>query len=132
MCAQQWRRVERIGSLLADVLPARVRRNMAGWKALELWPQVAGEKVARRTAAVAFRDGRLTVEVVNSAWIQRLSSSNRHYLKQLNQAVGSAQVTDIVYRVNPSLTSMPASSTATPAGETQEDGNRPTGPDDAS
>jgi len=105
MPARQWRRVERIGSLIEDVLPARVRRNMAGWQALELWSRVAGAEAARRSAVVAFRDGRLTVEVVNSAWIQRLSASNRRFMQELNRAVDGARVDEIVYRVNPALAS---------------------------
>ncbi len=116
MSPQRWRRVERIGSLIAEVLPARVRRNMAGWQAVELWSQVAGPDVARRTAAVAFRDGRLTVEVVNSAWIQRLSSSSRRYLESLNQAIDGAQVTEIIYRVNPALVSRQETGSAEPTG----------------
>ena len=54
--------MDRIGGPLKDLL-ARLRLSgpMVGWRAVELWPEVVGERVAARTRAVAFREGTLGI-----------------------------------------------------------------------
>ena len=103
MARGDWRRLERIGGVVSGALPERVRRGLAGWRAVEVWPQVAGTDAARRSAAVSFRDGRLTVEVVNSVWMHQLTASTRRYVREINETLGAAVVEEIIYRVNPRL-----------------------------
>jgi hypothetical protein len=75
---------------------------------------VVGDAAAARSAAVSFRDGRLLVEVVNSVWIDRLSSSRQQHLAELNKEIGSRVVREIIYRLNPRLPAHP------PAGRTRD------------
>jgi len=101
--SREWRRLERIGELVSAALPVRVRQGLIGWQAIDLWGEVVGRDAARRSAAVSFRDGRLIVEVVNSVWMQQLSASTRRYQRQLNEALRTPAVQEIVYRLNPRL-----------------------------
>jgi hypothetical protein len=49
------------------------------------WPVVCGPAVASRTKAVGFSEGRLTVEVPDSAWRSQLMAFLPRYLSGLNE-----------------------------------------------
>jgi len=68
---------------------------MRGWKAVELWPEVAGERIAARARAVGFRDGVLLVSVDSAAWMNELSYLRHHIVQELNRRLGEGVVTDI-------------------------------------
>ena len=46
--------------------------QISGWEAVEVWSEVVGDRVAKRTRAVRFRDGTLFVEVDGAAWVNEL------------------------------------------------------------
>ena len=80
-----------------DLLPGLLERfglasGVAGWRAVREWPEVVGERVARRTRAVSFEKGVLLVEVDGSAWLQELGFLKRELIGQLNRHLGSNQV----------------------------------------
>ena len=50
----------------------------------ELWPQVVGEQVARRTRPVALRDGRLICSVPNEHWRAQLESMRPLLVRSVN------------------------------------------------
>jgi predicted nucleic acid-binding Zn ribbon protein len=85
---------------LAAILPAVLEqlglaRTAEGWRAVSEWPAVAGERIARHTRALSFRDGTLAVEVEGSAWMQELSLLKRELLRNLNRHLGADVVTDV-------------------------------------
>src|SRR4029450_6940464 len=80
-----------------DLLPNLLERfglaeGVAGWRAVHEWPEVVGERVARRTKATRFDQGVLLVEVDGSAWLQELGFLKRELISQLNRHLGSNQV----------------------------------------
>src|SRR5262245_3494342 len=80
-----------------DLLPGLLERfglaaGVAGWRAVHEWPEVVGERVARRTRAISFDQGVLLVEVDGSAWLQELGYLKRELIGQLNRHLGSNQV----------------------------------------
>ena len=88
--------VEAVGGVLARVLEGLgLSREMTGWKAVEAWPKLVGPRIARRTRAVAFRDGMLHVEVEGSAWMQELSYLKRELVQRINQELGGEPVRDV-------------------------------------
>lgn len=85
---------------LAAILPGvlrdlRLDEAAAGWRAVADWPALAGERIARRTRAVAFRDGVMTIEVEGSAWMHELGFLKRELVRRANQRAGADVVRDV-------------------------------------
>lgn len=68
-------------------------------KAVVLWEEVVGAKVARRAKAEAVRGGILFVRVANSTWMQELSLLKEGIIEKLNALMEGGIVKDIVFRV---------------------------------
>jgi Dna[CI] antecedent, DciA len=86
----------RIGGPLDELLNVlHLRDPMVGWKAVELWPEVVGPRVAAHTQAVSFRDGVVFVEVDTAAWMNELAYLRRKIAGDLNARLGSERVTEI-------------------------------------
>jgi hypothetical protein len=86
---------------VGDVLPAlldglQIARPLAGWRAVAEWPQVVGERLARRTRAVRWSEGKLWVEVQGSVWLHELGFLKRDLIQRLNRHLGADLVQDLV------------------------------------
>jgi len=96
--------VKKIGQPLERLLKRLgVAETMHGWRAVELWPEVAGERVADHARAVGFRDGVLVVEVDNPAWMNELTYLQRRFAAELNKRLGEDIVREV--RLRPARTS---------------------------
>jgi predicted nucleic acid-binding Zn ribbon protein len=85
-----------IAAILPDVLrDLRLEDAAAGWRAVADWPALAGERIAKRTRAVAFRDGVMTIEVEGSAWMHELGFLKRELVRRANQRVGANIVREV-------------------------------------
>ncbi len=85
---------------LATILPGLLRDMgledpAKGWRAVTDWPALAGERIARRTRATAYRDGVLWVEVEGSAWMHELGYLKQELIGALNRELGGNRVRDI-------------------------------------
>lgn len=88
--------MDRIGGPLRDLLARlRLESPMHGWKAVELWPEVVGERVASRTRAISFREGTLVVEVASAAWMQELGYLKRRLIDDLNRQLGEDAIREV-------------------------------------
>jgi predicted nucleic acid-binding Zn ribbon protein len=65
-------------------------------EALNLWPEVVGEKIAKVTEAKDVREGRLFVKVENSVWRNELYYLKQDFINALNRRLGQVSVNDIV------------------------------------
>ena len=65
--------------------------------ALDLWPEVVGEKIAKVTEAKDVREGRLFVKVENSVWRNELYYLKQEFITELNLRLGQNIVNDIVF-----------------------------------
>ena len=74
-------------------------QDVQAWRAVEDWPLVVGDRVARHTRAVGFREGTLRVEVEGSAWMQELGFLKRDLIRRSNQHLGSDLVRDVRFVV---------------------------------
>jgi predicted nucleic acid-binding Zn ribbon protein len=74
-----------VPQLLRDL---KLDADVTGWGAVEAWPKIVGERVARRTRAVRFQEGTLRVEVQGSAWAYELGFLKRPLLRELQKQVG--------------------------------------------
>ena len=88
--------MERIDAPLRDLIRRLgLEPGMRGWKAVELWPDVAGTRVAERSRAVDFRDGTLVVAVDHPAWMNELMFLRRRFTAELNRRLGEEIVREI-------------------------------------
>lgn len=85
---------EVLGELVGTLgIHAQLQRH----EVVNLWPQVAGEKVSKVTRAREVRDGKLFVEVESSAWRNELFYLKYELVKKINSRVGAQVVHDIVF-----------------------------------
>jgi len=91
--------MDRIDGPLRDLL-ARLRLSepLVGWRAVELWEDVVGERVAARARAVAYRDGELVVEVDSATWMTELTYLKPRVIAEINRRLASEAVRDIRLR----------------------------------
>jgi predicted nucleic acid-binding Zn ribbon protein len=74
-----------VGNVLDDYMPKlRLEDRFAAAQATDLWREVVGPEVARRTRAVGVRDGELLIEVNGSVWMGHLTLLRRGYLDEIN------------------------------------------------
>jgi len=91
--------MERIGGPLKGLLSRlRLTEPMMGWQAVELWPEMVGQRVAAHSKAVAFHDGTLIVEVDSHAWMNELAYLKRRLIPDLNRRLESDVVKEIRLR----------------------------------
>lgn len=105
--AERWRcaKLEPLSGALAGALPDAIRRNLPGWRGVLGWEAAVGPDVSRRSRAIAYHDGRLTVQVAGSVWMHHLSALKPRLLASVNAVTGSAEpvIRDIVFVVDPAL-----------------------------
>lgn len=89
-----------LNSVLKDsVQTAAGEPRLQGAGAVQLWPRVVGEAVARATRAAYVHDGVLLVEVKSSVWGYELGFYKETFLTLLNEGLGSPLIQEIRFRV---------------------------------
>mgnify|MGYP001572522136 CR=1 FL=1 len=92
-----------IGNLLNDVLQQYgLTQRLKEFQAVEAWPEVVGENIAKITLAREVRDGRLYVEVssterAGSAWRNELYFLKADIIEKLNKKSGQNIIHDIMF-----------------------------------
>jgi predicted nucleic acid-binding Zn ribbon protein len=77
-----------VGSLLGRILSGlHVEERAAASAATDVWADVVGPDVARRTHAVGVRDGELMVEVQGAVWMGHLAVLRQSILEEVNDRV---------------------------------------------
>lgn len=66
-------------------------------KAVLVWNKVVGERILKRTQSLYARDGKLVVEVENSAWMNELSFLKSEIITKLNKELGDWVIDDIIF-----------------------------------
>jgi hypothetical protein len=77
--------MEAVGHIVNDVLDARGwREKVLEQMAVELWPEVVGDTMARHTMAEKFRGGTLNVRARSPQWTQELHFHQARIIARLN------------------------------------------------
>lgn len=63
-----------------------------------IWTEAVGKNVAAHARPTYFDQGRLTVEVDSSAWINELKFMKKTIITNLNEKLGVKKVRDIVFK----------------------------------
>lgn len=94
------KKVESIGDILGRVLRSlEIDKKLDETKAVMLWPEVVGDKIAANTRAVSVTRGRMLVEAKGPAWVQECTMMRLKIKEKLNTRIGSEAVKEIVFRV---------------------------------
>ncbi|UCF78414.1 MAG: DUF721 domain-containing protein [Candidatus Eiseniibacteriota bacterium] len=72
-------------------------KRILGWSALGLWEEVVGPRIASNAKPVAYRDSKLFVQVVTTAWLHELSYMREEILTRMNKRLGARVIRDIVF-----------------------------------
>ena len=96
------REMENVSSIVTNVLEAR------GWRgkvleqmAVELWPEVVGDVIARHTLAERFKNGTLYVRARSPLWTQELHFHHDRVIARLNGRLKANLVAKIRCSVTP-------------------------------
>ena len=94
--------MENVSNIITGVLEAR------GWRgkvleqmAVELWPEVVGDVIARHTLAERFKGGTLFVRARSPQWTQELHFHHDRVIARLNGRLKANLVQNIRCRVTP-------------------------------
>ena len=88
----------RVDALLEQVLEKHgVRRQVERNRALDLWPEIVGEQLARVTRVRGLDENALFVEVRSSAWLMELSMMKEEFLERVNERVTDVPFQRIVF-----------------------------------
>ena len=88
-----------LGSIISDSMD----RGFLGLaretvKVFTVWEQAVGAYNAGRSKPESIKDGRLTVIVESSVWIDRFGYFKTEFIEKINQALGAPVVKEIVFR----------------------------------
>lgn len=87
---------ELLGKALAGVLDALdTRGQFALFRLVRVWPQVAGDAIARHTEISSLKFHTAVIKVSTAMWIQELNLMRRQILSKLIEAMGDDSVRDL-------------------------------------
>ena len=66
-------------------------------RALQIWPDAVGDRIASVTEPQRISDGKLFIKVKNASWRNELIFYKPDILKKLNDSLGSHIIEDIIY-----------------------------------
>ena len=64
-------------------------------KAVEVWPETVGGKIAENTEAISVEHGVLFIRASSSAWSQELQLKKKEILLKINKKVGKETIKDL-------------------------------------
>jgi len=64
-------------------------------KAVEVWPEIVGNKIAENADAVSVERGVLFIRTSSSAWSQELQLKKKEILLKINKKVGKKTIKDM-------------------------------------
>ena len=77
--------LEPVASVLDQMLAGlKLDEHFAAAQATEIWLQVVGPEVARRTRPVGVRDGELLIEVQGAVWMGHLAVLRQGIMEEIN------------------------------------------------
>lgn len=94
------RRFSKVGSCLPGVLRRLGLADIvAAQRAVVLWPEIAGKRVAAHCRAVDVEGKTLIVEVDSPVWLTELVFLKGTMLKAICRRIGGGLVTDVKFRL---------------------------------
>lgn len=73
-----------------------IEKSIHRYRAVGLWPDIVGERIASVTEAREFQRGKLFVTVKSDVWRHELIYHKSEIIQKINQRLGECLVEDIV------------------------------------
>lgn len=73
-------------------------RKMEEYSALDLWPVIVGERIAKVTVAERIHEGKLYIHVTRAPWRNELVFLKKDIIDKINATMGREIVKDIIFR----------------------------------
>ncbi len=73
-------------------------KKIEQYTAVELWPSVVGDRIAKVTVAERMNENKLFVHVTQAPWRNELTFLKKDIIKKINSAMGNTLVKDIIFR----------------------------------
>lgn len=90
---------ESVGDILNRVLKSlEIDKKIDETKALMLWSEAVGPKIAANTRAVSVVRGRLLVEAKSPAWVQECTMLKTTIMEKINKLAGSQTIKNITFK----------------------------------
>ena len=88
--------VSRVGDVLPQVLShLKLDNPLRAYRAVEMWPDAVGERIAGHTRAVSVKRDVLLVEADSSVWMQEIQFHKRRILELLTERCGTGTIREI-------------------------------------
>jgi len=83
----------RLGSFLDGILGRLgLAHNLGGWKIVNHWPEIVGDKISSVSKAVKFSDDTLLVSVPDAVWRHQMSMEVDAILEKIHDIPGGRAV----------------------------------------
>ncbi|WP_412061378.1 DUF721 domain-containing protein [Rubrivirga sp. IMCC45206] len=90
---------QRLGAVLSDLVERYgYRERLDAARAVEAWPAVVGEDIAKQSEQIWMRHGVLHVKVRSAAWRHQLQFQREAWRDRMNEHLGGVVVDDVVFR----------------------------------
>lgn len=89
--------METLGHILNKCLSdLGIQKSVKRYRALQIWHDVVGERISKVTEPVRMSDAKLFVKVQNDAWRNEIVFYKKEIIGNINKALGSAVIEDII------------------------------------
>jgi predicted nucleic acid-binding Zn ribbon protein len=93
--------MKKAGSILDKVMQKLgLTKRYNEQKSLLLWKKVVGSRISSKTNPLYAKNGRLVVEVENSAWMNELLFLKPKIIEKLNREIDKLVIEDIIFLLN--------------------------------
>jgi predicted nucleic acid-binding Zn ribbon protein len=90
--------VEDLGNIIQNLLnDLGIQKKVKHYRAMEVWADVVGERIAKVTEPVRVDHGKLFVRVHNAPWRNELTFLKRNILNNLNNTLDGRVIKDIIW-----------------------------------
>ena len=90
---------QRLGAVLGELIDRLgYREKMDEARAVDAWPELAGQAIEQVTESVWIRDGQLFVKIRSAAWRHQLHLQREKWRDRINEHLGVEVVDDVVFR----------------------------------
>ena len=87
---------KRLGSLIDGILGRMgLASTLDGWRVVNAWPDIVGDKVARVSKPIRYEDNTLLVSVPDAGWRQELHLQIDMILEKIHELPGGKVVKNI-------------------------------------
>lgn len=91
---------QRVKKVLDEVLQGlSLSRRFEEGKVYQVWEAAVGKKIAAHAHPTKMQDGKLSVKVDNTTWVQQLTFLKKRIIDEVNKQMGKESVREITFKI---------------------------------